>query len=77
MENPSLWLTAPILLAGSSTLVHGLHTRIPIVRRRAAILSIIALTLGSATVYVPCSGVERILGAIDILIGALVLAVVL
>jgi hypothetical protein len=76
MPNPSVWLTTPMLLAGGSTLVHALDTRTPTMRRRAVVLSILALTLGSATMYIPCSPGARIIGVIDIIIGALVIALV-
>jgi hypothetical protein len=46
-------------------------------RRRAAVLSLLALTLGSATVYVPCSPSAQIIGVIDIIIGALAMPLVL
>jgi hypothetical protein len=77
IEGISLWLIAPLLLAGGSAMVPLFDSRKAAPLHRTAILSVLALTLGSIPFCVQCSPAARILGAIDILIGALTLTFVL
>jgi len=74
IENMSLWPMAPLLLAGGSAVISLFEPREPPQLGRTAVLSAFALTLGSMPFYVQCSPGIRFLGAIDILIGALLLA---
>jgi len=77
IEGISLWLIAPLLLVGGSAMVPLFDSRKPAPLHRTAILSVLALTLGSIPFCVQCSPAARILGAIDILIGTLTLTFVL
>jgi hypothetical protein len=77
VENLSLWLIAPLLLAGGNAVVYAFDKHTSAARHRAAVLSMLALTLGSIPFCVECSQGARILGLADLLIGALALAFVL